>query len=172
MSRVMRNGWVWVLRPFDSISVISRRWKGEHERLCAMKRCLGSGRISPCVMRKPVLLCHLQTTKDQISLRIHSLISTSLHRCLDSIIPLDSVSKISICLASVDAQAGSSLAWLKTTEDSFSHDMTRSSQGKRGLFWFFCLQKIFHHFYRKIPKKSDTRKNCLIILKTENVDLP
>ena len=36
-----------VLRPFNSISVISRRWKGEHERLCAMKRRLGSGRISP-----------------------------------------------------------------------------------------------------------------------------
>ena len=39
-------GWVRVLRPFNSISVISRQWKGEHERLCAMKRCLGSGRIS------------------------------------------------------------------------------------------------------------------------------
>ena len=31
------------------VSVISRRWKGEHERLCAMKRRLGSGRISPPV---------------------------------------------------------------------------------------------------------------------------
>ena len=41
------DGWVRVLRPFNSISVISRRWKGEHERLCAMKRRLGSGRISP-----------------------------------------------------------------------------------------------------------------------------
>ena len=40
-------GWVRVLRPFNSISVISRRWKCEHERLCAMKRRLGSGRISP-----------------------------------------------------------------------------------------------------------------------------
>ena len=39
--------WVRVLRPFNNISVISRRWKGEHERLCAMKRRLGSGRISP-----------------------------------------------------------------------------------------------------------------------------
>ena len=39
--------WVRVLRPFNSISVISRRWKGEHEMLCAMKRRLGSGRISP-----------------------------------------------------------------------------------------------------------------------------
>ena len=41
------DGWVRVLRPFSSISVISRWWKGEHERLCAMKRRLGSGRISP-----------------------------------------------------------------------------------------------------------------------------
>ena len=42
------DGWVRVLRPFNSTSVISRRWEGEHdERLCAMKRRLGSGRISP-----------------------------------------------------------------------------------------------------------------------------
>ena len=41
------DGWVRVLRPFNSISVISRQWKGEHERLCAMKHRLGSGRISP-----------------------------------------------------------------------------------------------------------------------------
>ena len=40
------DGWVRVLCPFNSISVISRRWKGEHERLCATKRRLGSGRIS------------------------------------------------------------------------------------------------------------------------------
>ena len=25
--------------PFNSISVISGRWKGEHESLCAMKHC-------------------------------------------------------------------------------------------------------------------------------------
>ena len=36
------------------ISVISRRWKGEHERLCAMKRRLGSGRISPPAGFEPV----------------------------------------------------------------------------------------------------------------------
>ena len=41
------DGWVRVLRPFNSISVISRLWKWEHERLYAMKRRLGSGRISP-----------------------------------------------------------------------------------------------------------------------------
>ena len=48
------DGWVRVLRPFDSISVISRRWKGEHERLFAMKRRLGSGRISPPAGFEPV----------------------------------------------------------------------------------------------------------------------
>ena len=47
------DGWVRVLRPFNSISVISRWWKGKHERLCAMKRCLGSGRISPPVGFEP-----------------------------------------------------------------------------------------------------------------------
>ena len=42
-----------VLHPFNSISVTSRRSKGEHERLCEMKRCLGSGRISPPAGFKP-----------------------------------------------------------------------------------------------------------------------
>ena len=31
------DGWVRVLRPFNSISVISRRWKGEHERPCEIR---------------------------------------------------------------------------------------------------------------------------------------
>ena len=39
--RVGLNGWVDELQfnvPFNSISFISGRWKGEHEKLCAMKR--------------------------------------------------------------------------------------------------------------------------------------
>ena len=32
---------------FNSILVISEGWKGEHEKLCAKKRLLGSKRISP-----------------------------------------------------------------------------------------------------------------------------
>ena len=32
--------------PFNSISVISERWKGDYERLCAIKRRLGSESIS------------------------------------------------------------------------------------------------------------------------------
>ena len=36
-----------ILRPFNSISVIPRRWEGKNEMLCAMKRHLGSRRISP-----------------------------------------------------------------------------------------------------------------------------
>ena len=53
-------------------------------------------------------LCHMQTTKVQISLR--SLISTFVVHCLDSIILLVSLSKISsLYLASVAEQAGLSL---------------------------------------------------------------
>ena len=52
----MMDGWVRVLRPFNSISVISRQWKGEHERLCAMKRRLGSGRILPPAGFEPATL--------------------------------------------------------------------------------------------------------------------
>ena len=50
------DGWVRVLRPFNSISVISRQWEGEHERLCAMKRRLGSERISPPAGFEPATL--------------------------------------------------------------------------------------------------------------------
>ena len=50
------DGWVRVLRPFNSISVILRQWKGEHERLCAMKRRLGSGRILPPAGFEPATL--------------------------------------------------------------------------------------------------------------------
>ena len=39
--------------PINSISVISGQWKGEHERLCAMKHHLGSERISPPAGFKP-----------------------------------------------------------------------------------------------------------------------
>ena len=38
---------------FNSISVISGQWKGEHEGLCAMKCPLGSERISPSVEFEP-----------------------------------------------------------------------------------------------------------------------
>ena len=36
-----------------SISVISEGWKGEHEKLCALKRLLGSERIPPAAGFKP-----------------------------------------------------------------------------------------------------------------------
>ena len=38
---------------FNNISVISEGWKGEHERLCALKRLLGSERISPAAGFEP-----------------------------------------------------------------------------------------------------------------------
>ena len=52
-----------------------------------------------------------------------SLISAFVVRCLDSVMPLVSVTKISsLLLASVAEQASLSLTWLETPEDTFSHD--------------------------------------------------
>ena len=74
-------------------------------------------------MRKCVL-CQMRTTKAQISLRIcDSLISAFVVRCLDSVMSLVSVTKISnLRLASVAEQAGLSLTWSETPKDTFSHD--------------------------------------------------
>ena len=50
----------------------------------------------------------------------HSLISAFVVRCLDSIIPLVSISKISsLYLASIAVQGGLSLPWLQTTKTGF-----------------------------------------------------
>ena len=67
------------------------------------------------------MLCHLRTTKVQISLRI-SLSSAFVVRCLDSIISLDSIAEFSrTYLASVAAQAGLCLAGSETPKDTFCH---------------------------------------------------
>ena len=65
-----------------------------------------------------------------------SLISAFVVRCLDSVMSLVSVTKISsLMLASVAAQAGLSLTWLETPEDTFSHDEAHFI----GLFLVCCL---------------------------------
>ena len=52
-----------------------------------------------------------------------SLISAFVVRCLDSVMSLVSVTKISsIMIASVAEQASMSLTWSETLEDTFSHD--------------------------------------------------
>ena len=64
-------------------------------------------------MRKRVL-CHMQTTKAQISLRIRAFVV----HCLDSISSFYS-RNFKTQLASVAAQAGLCLAWSETPEDTF-----------------------------------------------------
>ena len=55
--------------------------------------------------------------------QMRSLISAFVVRCLDSVMSLVSVTKISsIMLASVAEQASMSLTWSETPEDTFSHD--------------------------------------------------
>ena len=52
-----------------------------------------------------------------------SLISVFVVRCLDSIVPILVKSKISrLLLVFVGEQAGLSLTWSQTPEDTFSHD--------------------------------------------------
>ena len=52
-----------------------------------------------------------------------SLISALVVRCLDSVMSLVSVTKISsLMLASVAEQASWSMTWLETPEDAFSRD--------------------------------------------------
>ena len=65
----------------------------------------------------------MRTTKAQISLRIRAVISAFVVRCLNSVMPLVTVIKISILkLASIAEQASLSLTWSETPEDTFSHD--------------------------------------------------
>ena len=74
------------------------------------------------IMRKPVLP-YVNKDADQPA-HPHSLISAFVIHCLDSIIPLVSIPKISsLWLASVAEQAGLSLTWSQTPEDRFSRDM-------------------------------------------------
>ena len=62
--------------------------------------------------------CNMRTTKAQISLRIRAFVV----RCLDSVLSLVSVTKISsLILASIAEQASLSLTWSETPKDTFSH---------------------------------------------------
>ena len=62
---------------------------------------------------------------------LRSLISAFVVRCLDSVMSLDSVTKIpSTMLASVAEQASMSLTWLETPEDTFSHDEAHMEMGR------------------------------------------
>ena len=71
---------------------------------------------------KKCVLCHMRTTKVQISLRIRGLISAFVVRYLDSVMSLVSLTRISsLILASVAEQASLSLTWSETPEDTFCH---------------------------------------------------
>ena len=70
-------------------------------------------------MRKPVMPYRKNKGADQPA-HLCSLISAFVVRCLDSILPLVSISKTSsLCLASVAAQAFLSLPWSETPKTGF-----------------------------------------------------
>ena len=85
------------------MSEYRREWKSKHKHMSR-------------AMRKRVL-CYMRTTN------LCSLISAFVVRCLDSVMSLVYVTKISsLMLASVAEQASLSLTWSETPEDTFSHD--------------------------------------------------
>ena len=62
----------------------------------------------------------------------HSLISAFVVRCLDSVMPLFFVTKLSsLMLASVSEQVSLSLTWSETPEDTFSHDEAHMNRRMR-----------------------------------------
>ena len=74
------------------------------------------------IMRNPPML--YVSNREQDSLRSCAVWSAAVIHCLDSIMPLDTIPKISrLLLASVAEQAGSSLTWSQTSEDRFSRDV-------------------------------------------------
>ena len=63
----------------------------------------------------------------------HSLISAFVVRCLDNVMSLVFVTKISsLMLASVAEQPSLSPTWSETPEDTFSHDEAH-------MFYIFCI---------------------------------
>ena len=81
-----------------------------HEKTCLLSYANNKGADQPALPR--------------------SLISAFVVRCLDSLMSLDSVTKISsFMLASVAEQASLSLIWSETPEDMFSHDKAHLNLG-------------------------------------------
>ena len=87
-----------------------------------------------------------------------SLISTFVVRCLDGVMSLVSITEISnLMLAFVAEQAGLSLTWLETPEDTFSHDEAQMhcsmviplSVQILGLLQQFLVTCGFSNFYDK-----------------------
>ena len=118
-----------------------------------------ASQIVNCHIMRKTFLCHMQTTKAQISLR--SLISTFVVRCLDSIIPILAKYKI-LRLASVCSWAGRFESYLVANpEDRFSNGEAQ--------FW------TYSSFYWKkcqIQKsKSFPRDGCLNISGCLNHDM-
>ena len=74
--------------------------------------------------RENLFLPHANNKGADQPAHLHSLINAFVVRCLDSIIPLVSIHKISsLYLPCVAAQACLSLTWSQTPEGRFSHDM-------------------------------------------------
>ena len=90
-----------------------------------MDKCHESSNIAELGYVKTCLMLYANNKGADQPAHLPSLISAFVVRCLDSVMSVASVTKISsLMLASVADQAGLSLTLLETSEDTFSHDET------------------------------------------------
>ena len=91
------------LQNVSSLNTGSNAFEPGHEKTCLMSYANNKGADQPAHPR--------------------SLISAFVVRCLDNVMSLVSVTKISsLMLASVAEEASLSLTWSETPDDTFSHD--------------------------------------------------
>ena len=119
-------------------------------------RIFGPGHVKMCLMP----YANNKGTDQPAHLR--SLISTFIVRCLDSILPLVPISKISrLKLASVAAQAGLNLTWSKFPEDRFSLDVAHLKMETEEEDAAFCFMHIMHCdfertvTYQTVPRQAN-----------------
>ena len=86
-----------------STTIFPKTYEPGHEKMCLMSYANNKGADQPAHLR--------------------SLISAFVVRCLDSVMSLVSVIKISsLMIASVAEQASLSMTWSETPKDTFSHE--------------------------------------------------
>ena len=94
---------IHLLHPIEPERNVKNTCKPGHEKTCLMSYANYTGADQPA--------------------HPHSLISAFVVRCLDNVMSVVSVTKISnLLLPSVAEQASLSLTWSETSEDTFSHD--------------------------------------------------
>ena len=100
--------------------------------------------------------CHMLPTKAQISLHIRSLISAFVIRCLDSIISVVSICKISsLHFVSIAEQTGLSLTWSKPLKTGFLNTRLKCDCPKKSIM-VVCFQMKIPSLWKSVWHYSES----------------